>query len=116
MGTDGGELAPNLLGGGVVVRVNLGEQPACVGREHHQPDAAIFGALAACDEKPKGHAYLGYVEGERVSVAAPEAGWIEEVFVAEGETVAIGGLVATDRWTRLIAPLLRSVGRFTPAL
>ena len=30
--------------------------------------------------------------------------------------IAIGVLVATDRWTRLIAPLLRAVGRFTPAL
>ena len=36
--------------------------------------------------------------------------------VAGVAMVAIGGLVATDRWTRLIAPLLRSVGRFTPAL
>ena len=37
-------------------------------------------------------------------------------FVQFVAMVAIGGLVATDRWTRLIAPLLRSVGRFTPAL
>lgn len=30
--------------------------------------------------------------------------------------VAIGVLVATGSWTRLMAPLLREVGRFTPAL
>jgi HlyD family secretion protein len=46
--------------------------------------------LLGCDEKPKDGAYLGYVEGERVAVAAPESGWIEEVFVAEGDQVAVG--------------------------
>ena len=47
-------------------------------------------ALVACDEAPKDHVHLGYVEGERVVIAAPEAGWIEEVFVGEGATVALG--------------------------
>lgn len=47
-------------------------------------------SLLGCEEKPKDGAYLGYVEGERVVVAAPESGWIEEVFVAEGDQVAVG--------------------------
>ena len=47
-------------------------------------------ALAACDEAPKERIYLGYVEGERITIAAPEAGWIEEVFVAEGDAVVAG--------------------------
>lgn len=51
---------------------------------------ALAFALAACDEAPKERAYLGYVEGERVTVAAPEAGWIEEVFVGEGDAVVAG--------------------------
>ncbi len=46
--------------------------------------------LLGCDEKPKDGAYLGYVEGERVVVAASEGGWIEEIFVAEGDQVAVG--------------------------
>jgi HlyD family secretion protein len=46
--------------------------------------------LAACDEAPRDRAYLGYVEGDRVSVGAPEGGWIEEMFVAEGDEVLIG--------------------------
>ncbi len=46
--------------------------------------------LAACDEMPKERVYLGYVEGERLTVAAPEGGWIEDVFVAEGDTVTAG--------------------------
>ncbi len=47
-------------------------------------------ALAACDEAPKERVYLGYVEGERVTIAAPEGGWIEEVFVGEGDAVVAG--------------------------
>ncbi|MSP49331.1 MAG: HlyD family efflux transporter periplasmic adaptor subunit [Alphaproteobacteria bacterium] len=51
---------------------------------------AVALALLACEEKPKDRAYLGYVEGERVLVAAPDGGWIEEVFVAEGDQVSPG--------------------------
>jgi HlyD family secretion protein len=47
-------------------------------------------ALVGCDEAPKDRLYLGYVEGERLAVAAPEGGWIEEVFVAEGDPVSLG--------------------------
>jgi HlyD family secretion protein len=50
---------------------------------------AVAFALAACDEPPKG-SYLGYVEGERLAIGAPDGGWIEEVFVAEGDQVAMG--------------------------
>ena len=50
---------------------------------------AVVLVLVACDEKPKDRGYLGYVEGERVTVAAPESGWVEETFVAEGDTVVI---------------------------
>ncbi len=52
--------------------------------------AALLLALAACDEKPKEPVYLGYVEGERITVAAPESGWIEEVYVGEGDAVVAG--------------------------
>jgi len=52
--------------------------------------AVLLLALAACDEKPKERVYLGYVEGERITVAAPESGWIEEVFVGEGDAVVAG--------------------------
>jgi HlyD family secretion protein len=50
-------------------------------------------ALACCDDTPRDPPYLGYVEGERLSVGAPEGGWIEEVFVAEGDEVQIGKLL-----------------------
>lgn len=36
--------------------------------------------------------------------------------VAGGAMLAIGLLVASGAWTRLLAPLLRAIGRFTPAL
>lgn len=36
--------------------------------------------------------------------------------VAGGAMVTIGLLVASGAWTRLLAPLLRAIGRFTPAL
>ena len=48
---------------------------------------AVALVLLGCDDAPKQRGYLGYVEGERVVVAAPEGGWIEEVFVAEGDQV-----------------------------
>ncbi|MBL8689782.1 MAG: HlyD family efflux transporter periplasmic adaptor subunit [Rhodospirillaceae bacterium] len=51
---------------------------------------AIALVLLGCDDAPKQRGYLGYVEGERVVVAAPEGGWIEEVFVAEGDQVSVG--------------------------
>ena len=35
---------------------------------------------------------------------------------AGGAMLAIGLLVASGAWTRLLAPLLRAIGRFTPAL
>jgi HlyD family secretion protein len=47
-------------------------------------------ALLACEEKPKDKTYLGYVEGERLAIAASEGGWIEEVFVAEGDQISLG--------------------------
>lgn len=46
--------------------------------------------LVGCDEAPKDRGFLGYVEGERVTVGAPEGGWIEEIFVAEGDQVMVG--------------------------
>ena len=52
--------------------------------------AVLLLALAACDEKPKERVYLGHVEGERITVAAPEGGWIEEIFVGEGDAVVVG--------------------------
>lgn len=54
------------------------------------PIIAVVLALAACDEKPKDRVYLGYVEGDRIAAAAPEGGWVEETFVAEGDAVAVG--------------------------
>ncbi len=46
--------------------------------------------LFGCDEATKDRGFLGYVEGERVTVGAQDGGWIEEIFVAEGDQVAIG--------------------------
>lgn len=51
---------------------------------------ALVLTLLGCDDAPKDRGFLGYVEGERVVAAAPEGGWIEEVFVAEGDQVAAG--------------------------
>lgn len=51
---------------------------------------AIAIALLGCDDAPKERGYLGYVEGERVVVAAPDGGWIEEVLVSEGDQVTVG--------------------------
>jgi len=51
---------------------------------------AVLLLLAACDEAAKDTPWLGYVEGERVAVAAPEGGWIEALSVAEGDVVTVG--------------------------
>lgn len=42
----------------------------------------------------------GYVEGEFITIAAPEAGWVDQVAVVEGDQVAPGTLLFTLESTR----------------
>ncbi len=50
--------------------------------------AALAGLLlVACDGKSADAPVQGYVEGEYVIVAAPSAGWLDQVAVQEGDTV-----------------------------
>lgn len=54
-------------------------------------------ALAACGEPEGPPAFQGYLEGEYLRIAAPEAGWLTELAVAEGQAVAAGApLFALD--------------------
>lgn len=46
-------------------------------------------ALAGCGDKPAS-TVSGYVEGDYVYVAAPEAGWVTEVLVTRGGQVQVG--------------------------
>jgi HlyD family secretion protein len=50
-------------------------------------------ALGACDDGRSSDRFYGYVEGEMVEVGAPEAGWIEDVAVSEGDEVTAGQLL-----------------------
>ena len=78
-------------------------------------------ALVACDEKPKDRAYLGYVEGERLAIAAPEPGWIEEVFIAEAsnfpDLARLYRTAVIERVLGLIASIVErgiAAGEFRP--
>lgn len=72
-------------------------------------------ALLGCDDAPKDRGYLGYVEGERVIVAAPEGGWIEEVFVNEGDQVTVGQKLFRLEARREAAQLDRAKARLDEA-
>ena len=51
-------------------------------------------ALAACrDETPR--EFAGYAEGEYLRIAAPEAGWLQDLAVAKGQRVAAGAPLFT---------------------
>jgi len=54
----------------------------------HRPVLASLAALllTACSAERE-HVANGYVEGEYVSVAAPEGGWLTEVLTERGKTV-----------------------------
>jgi HlyD family secretion protein len=54
-----------------------------------RPALLLLLALAACEE-PEGRWLQGYVEGEYLRLAAPEAGWVESVAVRRGDRVAAG--------------------------
>ncbi|UDF05205.1 HlyD family secretion protein [Asticcacaulis sp. AND118] len=45
--------------------------------------------LTACAKEEAGH-YTGYVEAQSVAVAAPQSGWLTEVYVDDGAAVAEG--------------------------
>ena len=49
--------------------------------------------LVGCDGKSGDRPVQGYVEGEYVIVAAPSAGWLDQVAVREGDTVHPGDLL-----------------------
>lgn len=59
-------------------------------------------ALAACAPKDDGH-WLGYVEGESVLIAPPEAGWITSLDVDRGDAVKSGKALFTLDATRELA-------------
>lgn len=45
--------------------------------------------LSACTREEAGH-YTGYVEAQSVAVAAPQSGWLTQVYVDDGATVSAG--------------------------
>jgi HlyD family secretion protein len=71
--------------------------------------------LAACDDAAKAKPWLGYVEGERVAVAAPEGGWIEALSVAEGDVVAVGQALFRLNAEREIAQRGAALARLSQA-
>ena len=82
-------------------------------------DAAIAAGLLLCYSLGLGIPFLLVALGVGRAVGGLGGlrrfhGWVTGF--AGAAMVAIGVLVATDRWTALIAPILRDVGRFTPAI
>ncbi len=55
---------------------------------------ALLGLVAGCSAERERVA-TGYVEGEYVTVSAPEAGWLTEVLTERGKTVKTGDPVFT---------------------
>jgi HlyD family secretion protein len=53
----------------------------------------LAGVLSGCNEQETG--FQGYVEGDYVFIAAPQAGWLRSVAVAEGVPVATGAPLFT---------------------
>ncbi|MGG5818762.1 HlyD family secretion protein [Falsiroseomonas sp. HW251] len=51
--------------------------------------ALLLLALLACDKPPE-DGFQGYAEGEYLRIAAPEAGWVQEIAVAKGQRVEAG--------------------------
>lgn len=49
--------------------------------------------LGACEQQADSRIFTGYVEAEFVYVAAPDAGWLVETPVREGDTVDEGGIL-----------------------
>ncbi|WP_041795280.1 HlyD family secretion protein [Pararhodospirillum photometricum] len=71
---------------------------------------AVLG-LAGCDPAPAPSSAHGYVEGDMVHLAAPAGGWLEQLAVAEGETVAPGALLFQLDATRERAALAEAEAR-----
>lgn len=61
--------------------------------------ALLLLALAACD-KPAEDGFQGYAEGEYLRIAAPEAGWVQDIAVAKGQRVEAGAALFTLDSTR----------------
>jgi HlyD family secretion protein len=57
--------------------------------------ALLLAPLGACDDGAADQGFQGYVEGEYLRIAAPDAGWLESVAVAKGARVAAGALLFT---------------------
>ena len=70
--------------------------------------------LAGCEEKEAG-GFQGYVEGEYLRIAAPDAGWVETVAVERGAHVAAGDALFTLDRTREAAALAEARARLAQA-
>lgn len=59
----------------------------------------LLAALASCGEKPADE-FQGYAEGEYLRIAAPEAGWVQDIAVTKGQRVAANAPLFTLDSTR----------------
>ncbi|MEL7488452.1 MAG: secretion protein HlyD, partial [Pseudomonadota bacterium] len=46
--------------------------------------------LFACADETSRDSFIGYIEAEYVYVATPEAGWLVDAAVREGDEVSVG--------------------------
>lgn len=77
----------------------------------------LFAAvLSGCDGKTDGDRFIGYAEAEYVYVAPPEAGWLTEAPVREGDVVAVGDLLFSLDDERQLALLRAAEGRAAQAV
>ncbi|WP_114393053.1 HlyD family secretion protein [Oleisolibacter albus] len=71
--------------------------------------------LSACGgDEPPGH-FQGYLEGDYLHIAAPEAGWLADRPVREGERVSAGTLLFTLEDTDQIAALAQTRAQLAEA-
>lgn len=54
---------------------------------------SVLLALGACRDDGNQTSFAGYAEGEYLRIAAPEAGWLQELAVAKGQRVDTGTLL-----------------------
>lgn len=72
-------------------------------------------ALAACSDPDTPQTYTGYVEAEYVYVAAPAPGWLVNLDLREGDSVAVGDVLFTLDQDLQVAAVAEAKSRLAQA-
>ncbi|GEO80111.1 HlyD family secretion protein [Pararhodospirillum oryzae] len=93
--------------------------PSDPGTKRHTRNVVLAGVLAlavgGCDATDPSPRYHGYIEADYVTLAAPEAGWLETRPAGKGEALAQGALVFTLESAREQAVLAEAGARLEEA-